>query len=66
VSIGIAEKSAAMATPEQLIARSDECMYRAKELGRNRTVLYKEGSADPFVLVTPGGLDEDTSHSTTY
>jgi len=55
-----------MATPEQLIARSDECMYRAKELGRNRTVLYKEGSADPFVLVTPGGLDEDTSHSTTY
>ncbi len=66
VSIGIAEKSEAMTTPEHLIARSDECMYRAKELGRNRTVLYKEGAEDPFVLVTPGGLDEDTSHSTTY
>ena len=60
VSIGIAEKSAGMNTPAELIARSDEAMYKAKESGRNRTVLFREQPDRSFVLVTPMGLDEDT------
>jgi two-component system cell cycle response regulator len=62
VSIGIAERAASLKTPEDLITRSDEAMYKAKQNGRNRTVLYTGDDKNPFVLVTPAGLDEDTPH----
>lgn len=60
VSIGIAEKSPTMKAPTELIARSDEAMYKAKESGRNRTVLFREFPDRSYVLVTPMGLDEET------
>lgn len=64
VSIGIAEKTPMIRTPEDLIARSDEAMYKAKQHGRNRTVLFTGDEKNPFVLVTPAGLDEETPHGT--
>ncbi|WP_201493821.1 diguanylate cyclase [Rubrivivax sp. A210] len=36
VSIGVTALDAADATPEQVLARADQAMYRAKRLGRNR------------------------------
>jgi len=65
VSIGIAEVSKSYKTVTDLIARSDEAMYKAKESGRNRTVLFREDSDPPFVVVTPTGLDENTPSTIT-
>ena len=39
-SIGVAALSETMATPESLFAAADEALYRAKELGRDRTELH--------------------------
>ena len=39
VSIGVAEKSAADATWEQLVAAADKVLYAAKQAGRNRVVV---------------------------
>jgi len=64
VSIGIAEKTPSISTYEDLIARADSAMYKAKENGRNRTVLYKEDESHPYVVVTPADMDESTPHGT--
>jgi two-component system, cell cycle response regulator len=39
-SIGVAAWSAAMRSPSALYAAADEALYRAKDLGRDRTELY--------------------------
>ncbi len=39
-SIGVAARSDAMRTPRDLYAAADEALYRAKELGRDRTELH--------------------------
>lgn len=41
VSIGVAEKKEGVASIEDLLNRADECLYAAKQGGRNRTVLEK-------------------------
>lgn len=64
VSIGIAERTPQVKTPEELIALCDSCMYKAKEWGRNRTVLYRPDEKNPYVLVTPAGMEDDTSSGT--
>lgn len=38
VSVGVAQKSAGMTTPEELLKVADEALYRAKREGRNRVV----------------------------
>jgi two-component system cell cycle response regulator len=40
-SIGAATLTAAMETPASLLAAADKALYRAKELGRDRTELYE-------------------------
>jgi GGDEF domain-containing protein len=36
ISIGVAERNAAHATPEDVIKAADEALYRAKNKGRNQ------------------------------
>ncbi len=45
VSIGVAEAEAAD-DPETLVRRADKCLFRAKQLGRNRSVRADEADAD--------------------
>lgn len=40
ISLGVSELYETDTTPEQIIQRVDEAIYKAKDLGRNRTVLY--------------------------
>ncbi len=42
VSIGVASYEEAMDTPDDLLARVDEALYRAKDLGRNQVVLAEK------------------------
>ncbi len=63
VSVGIAEAAPTYKTPEELIARSDEAMYQAKEHGRNKTVIYREDAEPHFILATPMGIDDHTPHT---
>ena len=46
-SIGVAAWGAGMRTPSDLYAAADEALYRAKDLGRDRTELYVARSARP-------------------
>lgn len=50
VSLGVAERTEAMAAPEELLNLSDECLYLAKRSGRNRVIranqLPAEGVSD--------------------
>ena len=39
ISIGVAERIPAMYAPEQLLQAADECLYAAKQQGRNRTIV---------------------------
>jgi len=41
VSIGVADKTQTMDSPEELIAAADKCLYKAKKSGRNQVVLIK-------------------------
>ena len=41
VSIGVAEKKEGATSIEDLLSRADECLYAAKQGGRNRTVFEK-------------------------
>ena len=41
ISIGVAEKKEGVASVEELLSRADECLYAAKQGGRNRTVVKK-------------------------
>ncbi|MDD5383430.1 MAG: diguanylate cyclase [Gallionella sp.] len=41
ISIGVAEKKEGVASIEELLNRADECLYAAKQGGRNRTVVEK-------------------------
>lgn len=43
ISLGVAELSPELSTPQQWLERADQALYRAKEGGRNRTELH----ADP-------------------
>lgn len=51
VSIGVAEASTSLSNPKELLIRSDESMYCAKEHGRNLTVLYREEKKPHFVPI---------------
>lgn len=51
VSIGVAEKTANMKTPEEVIKAADQALYQAKEMGRNRVVV----SGDPAEKVIKRG-----------
>jgi diguanylate cyclase (GGDEF)-like protein len=45
VSVGVACCAASRdTTPEQLPRQADKALYRAKQSGRNRVVLYETGS----------------------
>ena len=44
-SVGVAELTEAMGTHESLYAAADEALYRAKELGRDRTELHTPAAA---------------------
>ncbi len=46
-SFGIAEFDPAMTSPDELISRADEALYRAKDLGRNRICLHGHDSLPP-------------------
>lgn len=41
VSIGVAEKSEAVGSIDDLLSRADECLYAAKQGGRNRVIFGK-------------------------
>jgi diguanylate cyclase (GGDEF)-like protein len=45
VSIGIAELSDSEETVEEIIGKADAALYRAKEDGRDRTIIWEETSA---------------------
>jgi len=41
ISIGVAEKKKSVSSIEELLSHADECLYAAKQGGRNRTVCQK-------------------------
>ena len=40
ISMGIAERTDELPTPEDVIKASDQALYKAKDAGRNQTALY--------------------------
>lgn len=60
VSAGVAEYEPGMASPDVLIAASDQALYRAKSQGRDRTVaLERMGPSTESLRVTPRSSDAD-------
>jgi diguanylate cyclase len=51
VSIGVAETTADLTDPHEWIERADRALYRAKSLGRNRTVRHGAVAATELTLV---------------
>ena len=47
VSLGVATLRPGENVPDLMVLRSDEALYRAKESGRNRTCIEKEGDEEP-------------------
>ena len=45
VSVGVSVYPETAANPDDLFVQADAAMYRAKELGKNRVVLYKDDMA---------------------
>ncbi len=43
-SIGIAELSDSEETIDEIVGKADAALYRAKDSGRNKTVIYDEDS----------------------
>ena len=41
ISIGVAERRNGLRTPDDVIKAADRALYKAKRMGRNRTVLSK-------------------------
>ena len=52
VSIGVAQASVKYSSYNDLIADSDRAMYKAKEWGKNQTVLFQKGQVPSFVSKT--------------
>ncbi|KAA0873611.1 diguanylate cyclase [Nitrincola tapanii] len=46
VSIGVASTQSNETTPEELIGRADQALYRAKHAGRNLSILWEESDED--------------------
>jgi len=58
VSIGVAEVDHATASLDELIARADAALYRAKQLGRNRAMMAVRGPAVAEAWPADGRLTE--------
>jgi diguanylate cyclase (GGDEF)-like protein len=41
ISIGVAERCSGLRTPDDVIKAADKSLYKAKRMGRNKTVLNK-------------------------
>lgn len=46
VSIGVASTQSNETTPEELIGRANQALYRAKHAGRNLSILWEESDED--------------------
>lgn len=61
VSAGVAEYEPGMASPEVLIAASDQALYRAKSQGRDRTVLLARMGQSPHTTPEPASLPAEAT-----
>lgn len=55
VSLGVAGYSDALNTPQAIMVAADQCLYRAKQSGRDRAVMYR---GRPFSQSSAGRLEE--------
>lgn len=68
VSIGIAEFPKSGSSPDQIIEMADKALFRAKQLGRNRTVIAERerdrtgGRTDKLAGIVSGNLAKDYQH----
>jgi len=55
ISIGIAEAEVNLKNYQELIDNADKAMYKAKNAGRNRTVLFRSGTPPTFAMINERG-----------